>query len=67
MVRKFVSHSREEETPEAKARWFQSLSISERIEVFCAFTDLALALDPTLPDRKDAQQTGRRIQVLSRE
>ncbi len=60
-----VTHSREEETIEAKALWFQSLTLSERMDVFCAFTDLALELNPRLPDAKHAQQTQGRVRVLS--
>lgn len=63
---KGISHSRQEESPEAKARWFQSLPVSERMELLCAFTDLALEVNPHLADKKDAQQTKGRIQVLSR-
>jgi hypothetical protein len=29
-----ISHDRQEETPEAKALWFRSLSITERMEMF---------------------------------
>jgi hypothetical protein len=61
-----VSHDRGEETPEAKARWFQSLPIEERIELFCALTDLILAANPGIADAKDAQPTSRRIQILSK-
>ena len=43
-----VSHDRGEETPEAKARWFHSLPMSERMEMLCAFTDLALTAKPDL-------------------
>ena len=50
---------------EAKARWFQSLSMEERMDALCAFTDLALTLNPRLPDLKDAQQTQGRIRLLS--
>ena len=60
-----ISHDRSEETPEAKARWFQSLSLAERMELLCAFTDLALAVNPDLPSFKDAQSTPRRIQILT--
>ncbi len=60
-----VSHDRHDETPEAKARWFQSLSLSERMELLCAFTDLVLGVHPDLPDRKDAEPVEGRIQVLS--
>lgn len=61
-----ISHSRSDETIEAKARWFQSLSLSERMDMLCAFTDLALSANPTLQERKDAQPVAGRIQVLSR-
>jgi len=50
-----VSHDIQEKTIEAKARWFQSLPISERIEIFCAFTDLILEINPTIADHKDDQ------------
>ena len=60
-----VSHDREEETPEAKARWFQSLTVIERMDLLCDFTDLALSVNPHLADQKNAQQTRQRIQLLS--
>ncbi len=60
-----VSHRREEEEPEAKARWFQSLSITERMELLCSFTDLILAVNPNIADQKDAQQTTERIRIVS--
>ena len=37
-----ISHSFEDETPEAKARWFRSLTVDERIAMLCAWTDLIL-------------------------
>ena len=60
-----VSHSRSDETIEAKARWFQSLTLSERMDMLCAFTDLALSVNPTLQEHKHAQPVAGRIQVLS--
>ncbi len=60
-----VTHDRREESIEAKTRWFRSLPLSERMEMLCAFTNMALALNPDLPDKKDAQQTGRRIRIIS--
>jgi hypothetical protein len=60
-----ISHSRSEETMEAKARWFQSLALSDRMDLLCAFTDLALSANPTLQERKHAQPVAGRIQVLS--
>jgi serine/threonine protein kinase len=60
-----ISHDRNEETPEAKARWFQSLPLSERMELLCTFTDLAFSNNPNIADSKDAQSTSRRVLVLS--
>jgi len=60
-----ISHDRNDETIEAKAKWFQSLSLSERMDMLCAFTDLALDLNPQLPEKKYAQPTEGRIQILS--
>lgn len=63
---KTVSHGRDEESIEAKTRWFRSLSLAERMELLCSFTDLALEVNPKLPDLKDAQQTNRRIRIVSK-
>ena len=61
-----ISHSWEEETPEAKARWFQSLTLAERMELLCSFTDLILQNNPGIMDSKDAEQTGRCVLVLTK-
>ena len=61
-----ISHDRAEENIEAKARWFQNLPLEERMALLCAFTDLALTINPDLPDQKDAPPTDRRIQVISK-
>lgn len=61
-----VTHARSEETIEAKAQWFRSLPLSERMDMFCSFTDLALSVNPALQERKDAQPVAGRIQVISR-
>ncbi len=60
-----ISHDRREETPDAKARWFRSLPLAERMEMLCAFTDLALAVNPELPERKNAQPPAGRFQIVS--
>jgi hypothetical protein len=60
-----ISHDRNDETIEAKVKWFRSLSMSERMDMLCTFTDFALELNPQLPDKKYAQQTKGRIQILS--
>lgn len=61
-----ISHDRNEETIEAKTRWFRSLSLSDRMEILCSFTDLALTINPQLMEKKHAQQTSNRIQVISK-
>ena len=60
-----ISHDRQEETPEAKARWFRSLSASDRMEMLCSFTDLALTVNPSLQEKRIAQPIAGRIQVIS--
>ena len=60
-----VTHDRSEETMEAKVRWFSSLPLSERMDMLCFFTDLALTVTPALQECKDAQPIAGRIQVIS--
>lgn len=66
IVNKVVSHDRWEETLEAKARWFQSLPLSERMELLCLFTDLILSVNPDIAEQKDAQPVAGRVRVLSK-
>ena len=61
-----VSHDRRFETIEAKARWFQTLSIEERADLLCDFTDMFLEINPEVARRKNAQPVIGRILVLSR-
>ena len=66
-MNKTVSHSRSEETPEAKAYWFQSLPLSERMDMLCFFTDLILNSNPNIMDqKKDAQPPSRRVRIISK-
>jgi hypothetical protein len=37
-----ISHDRNDETIEAKVKWFRTLSLSERMDMLCAYTDFAL-------------------------
>ena len=62
-----ISHDRSDESLEAKARWFGSLTLAERMDIFCEMTDLALSLRPDLAERNlpdDAECARRRIQIL---
>ena len=60
-----VGHDWQEETIEAKARWFQSLSLTERMDLLCWFTDLILSANPRIVEQKDAQPVTGRIRVLT--
>ena len=59
-----ISHNRNEETPEAKTRWFQSLPMNERMDLLCEFTDMILELNPGILETKDAEPIKGRIQVI---
>ncbi|HEX8845910.1 MAG TPA: hypothetical protein VF791_14755 [Pyrinomonadaceae bacterium] len=61
-----ISHNLAEETPEAKARWFQSLSLSERMDLLCFFTDLVLENNPLVAEHRDAEPIAGRVRVLSK-
>ena len=58
-----ISRDLQEETPEAKARWFRALSLEERMEMLCAFTDLILSNNPGIVEQKQAQSTTGRIRA----
>ncbi len=60
-----VSHDRNEETIEAKTLWFRSLTLEERMEMLCTFTELLLAANPTIAENKDAELIKGRVRVLS--
>jgi hypothetical protein len=66
MKNKAISHDFQEETIEAKARWFQSLSLHERMDMLCFFTDLILSKNPNIMEQKDAKPIAGRVRVLSK-
>lgn len=59
-----VTNSRDEESPEAKARWFQSLSLAERMEYLCAVTELVFQNNPQIARKKHVESITGRIRVL---
>jgi len=59
-----ISHSFEGESKEAKARWFQSLSLEERMKIFVNYTDLILGINPSITEKKDAKPVKGRILVV---
>jgi len=64
---KSVSHDRRQESLEAKAVWFQSLSLEERMDVFVAFTNLILENNPNIVKEKYVRPASERIRVISKE
>ena len=60
-----ISHDRAAETPEAKARWFQLLTLEERMAVFCELTELILENNPRIADVNRARSVPGRIRVLT--
>jgi len=65
MTSSTVGHDRQEETIEAKVRWFQGLSFAERMDLLCWFTDLILTANPRIMEQKNAQPIAGRIRVLT--
>lgn len=61
-----VSHSREQESPIEKARWFQSLSLTERMELLCWFTEMILSANPQIVEQRDAEPVAGRVLVLEK-
>jgi len=62
---KKISHNLNDETPEAKARWFQSLPINERIELLNEYTDMILEINPKITEQNRAQPIKGRIRIVS--
>jgi hypothetical protein len=60
-----IRHDRNQESIEAKTRWFRSLSMADRMDVFCSFIELALSVNPNLKDQSHAQPIAGRVQILS--
>ena len=59
-----ISHSFEAETPEAKALWFQSLPLSERMDMLCSFTDMIIENNPGIAENRNVKSVTGCIQVL---
>ena len=60
-----ISQDRQDESLESKARWFQSLSLLERMDLLCFFTDLVLDNNPKIVTRKNAQPTWGSFRLVS--
>jgi hypothetical protein len=60
-----VTHDRREETIEAKTLWFRSLTLAERMDMLCAFTELLLLTNPKIVEQRDAEPVEGRVLVLT--
>jgi hypothetical protein len=62
-----ISHSFADESIEAKAKWFKTLSIEERMNMLVEFTSLILENNPEVAKKKHVRPASDRIRVLSKE
>lgn len=62
-----VSHDRSEDTPEGKARWFQSLTMEQRLAIFMDAFKLTLEINPNIIKANDAGPVRKGVQILVRE
>ena len=60
-----VSHMRDDESLEAKARWFRSLPLEDRMQMLCEFTDLVLSINPQVAKAGRAQSSAKGIRYLT--
>jgi hypothetical protein len=60
-----ISNNPNDETIEAKTLWFRSLSLEERMEMFCVFTEFLLLTNPKIVERKNAEPIEGSVCVLS--
>ena len=60
-----ISHDLRDESLEAKARWFRSLALAERMDVFVAFTSLILENNPDVVKQKPLPRASDRVRVIS--
>ncbi len=60
-----ISHDRQEETLEAKVRWFRSLPLAQRMELLCSFTEMILANNPEIVEQRHAEPVAGRVRILS--
>ena len=60
-----VSHNRLDESLEAKTRWFRSLSLADRMQMLCEFTDLVMSVNPKVAKAGRAQSSAEGIRYLT--
>ena len=60
-----ISHNREQETAKGKAIWFQSLSLTERMDYLCSITELIFENNRKVGNKKNAQLASGRVRVTN--
>ena len=60
-----LSHRREDETLQAKARWLKSLTVDERMQLLNEWTNFIMEVNPDIAARKSLPTWTERVQVLS--
>ena len=66
-MKESVSHSFADESIDAKAEWFRTLSIEDRMNMLVEFTNLIFENNPEVVKKKHARSASDRIRVLSKE
>jgi hypothetical protein len=64
-MKESVSHSFADESIDAKAKWFRTLSIEERMAVFVAFTNLILENNPSIVNRKGVRPALKDVRIFA--
>ena len=59
-----ITHDRAEETIEAKTLWFRSLTLTERMDMLCAFTEFLLTMNPKIVEQRNPQRVRGRVLIL---
>ena len=60
-----ITHDRSSESIREKAKWFQTLTVEERLDMLSFLTELALQRNPHLMEFKHDQPTSSRIRVIT--
>jgi len=63
---KNISHDFSDENLEAKARWFQSLSLDERMAMLCFYTELIFENNPKVVERKNGELPTRSYRLVTK-
>ena len=68
-MNRLISHDWNEDSLAEQARWFSSLPLEERMQIFDEFTEFLLSVNPSLLQNKksDAAPTEAHIRIVAKE